>query len=131
MNFKNQKNRIKFWKNRLFLAIGLVIIIFIAINFFRIYRQNQAVNSEITNLSDQINALEQQNTEQKKLIEYFNSSAYIEEKARNSLGLKKEGEKIVVVNNQNANQPALAQNDAEQTPIAASNPAKWWHYFFK
>ena len=64
------------------------------------------------------------------MVDYFNSTAYIEEKARVDLGLKKEGEKVVVIADSAKNK--LAQNKTEAAAEKPkTNPQKWWQYFFE
>jgi len=135
MIFGNEKKSNKPWKNVIFLVIGVVILVTAIFNFASGFVKNRQVNNEITNLNEQITNLGQENSQQKKLIEYFNSDAYVEEKARANLGLKKQGEKVVIVNN-NSNQNNNASdstniNDNSNLTKIQSNPGKWWHYFFK
>ncbi|MFA6410576.1 MAG: septum formation initiator family protein [Candidatus Buchananbacteria bacterium] len=106
-----------------------MILVVISINLFNTWQKNQQINQEINGLTQEIENLEKSNLEAKRLIEYFNSDAYIEEKARIDLGLQKAGEKVVVVPNTTSN----AKNSEKSTekPKDYSNPQKWWQYFFK
>jgi len=121
------------WKNKLFFLIGIIILVLAAISLAKSFTQSHQVNQEISGLEEEIVTLEQGNLGLEKLIEYFNSDAYIEEKARLDLGLKKEGEKLVIVSDQNTKQKNNSENlaeDEEKLDQNASNPKKWWHYFF-
>jgi len=121
------------WRNKLFFLIGIIILVLVVINLAKSWTQTHQINQEIAGLEEEIVNLEQNNLGLKQLIEYFNSDAYIEEKARLDLGLKKEGEKLVIVADQNTeqkdNQKNLSEDEAEQKQNN-SNPKKWWHYFF-
>lgn len=129
---KKTKNK---WKKRLFLSLLLIILIFLSINLFKTWQKNNQVNQEIAALEQEINNLEQGNLKMKELIEYFNSNAYIEEKARVDLGLQKQGEKVVIVNNnlngdlQNLN-ISQDENEGKNEKKELNNPQKWLKYFF-
>jgi cell division protein FtsB len=131
MNLGQGKKQSRSLKNVIFLIIGSVILFFALINFIRSFQQNHQINQEIANLNSQINSLQQENAEQKRMIEYFNSSAYIEDRARSSLGLKREGENVVVTNNPTADLPGEKNIQPTAATSKLSNLQKWWHYFFK
>lgn len=121
------------WRSKLFLLLLIIALIIIAVSLANNWRSAQNVNNEIVQLQNEIQNLEQENYQFKELIDYFNSTAYIEEKARLDLGLKKEGEKVVVVTD---NVPEQSQKSSENSnnTIAGQpegNPGKWWEYFFK
>ena len=127
---KGQKNKKKFFI-RFFPLIGGVILIFILINFFSGWQKRQTIDQDISGMQNEIINLQEGNTKLKKLIEYFNSTAYIEEKARLDLGLKKAGENVVLVDQQNQDLN-LAANGAIDSGENQNiiNPIKWWRYFF-
>jgi|SRR3989344_3562466 len=121
------------WKNRILFLFGFIVLVFISFNLFQSLQINSEVNQEIALLEEDIQILEKDRLELKELIEYFNSTAYIEEKARVDLGLKKEGEKVVIVTNEIKNSAAgsLASIDGTAGKKGPStNPQKWLKYFF-
>ena len=123
------------WKNKLALIAGLVILIFILVSIFTAWQKSSKINQEIASLETEIQDIEKNNLETTKLIEYFNSDVYIEEKARVDLGLKKEGEKVVVIPELLKQEMAELEN-AEKTKLSLniqpkSNPTKWWQHFFQ
>jgi len=124
-----QKNKIS-WKSGFFFSLGIIVLIFIIINLAKSGQKSQKINQEIVGLEQEIKNIEKNNLDLKELIEYFNSTAYIEEKARIDLGLKKEGEKVVVISD-------FAQGETPKSKISngeekeLSNPQKWWRYLFK
>ena len=128
MALGNGKNYRPHWKNKLYLLIGIVILIFFVINFVRAWSQNSKVNNEISGLRQEIVSLEQENSKYAELIKYFNSNAYIEERARIDLGLKKTGEKVVLIPSVDQAAPPAENSSAE---TQASNPQKWLKRFFK
>ena len=132
MMIKNQNKTKANWKNKFILLFLIIILVFTAVNLAGNWQKNRQVNQEITGLEQEIGELEKNNLELKELIQYFNSTAYIEEKARLDLGLKKEGEKVVIASGQ-ANQvaqPSDPSPQAEEKKTTLSNLEKWWQYFF-
>ena len=132
MMIKDQNKTKANWKNRFIILFLIIILIFAAVNLAGNWQKNRQVNQEITGLEQEIGELEKNNLELKELIQYFNSTAYIEEKARLDLGLKKEGEKVVIASGQ-ANQvaqPSDPSPQAEEKKTTLSNLEKWWQYFF-
>lgn len=114
------------------LIAGTLFVVFIVaitrevINSRGVARQVRRLESEV--------AIEQRRQEQlQDLIDYLNSPTFREQEARLKLGLKKEGEQVVVVPPSNA----VATNDGS-TPadgdsaasVSVSHPQAWWRYFF-
>ena len=117
-------------KSWLFFLAAIIIFLSLAINFYQTWQRRQGVRAEIETLKKEIINLEQNKIELSELIDYLNSTAYIEKKARTDLGLKKIGEKTVII--PNLNQPITPQQlEADQKSSDLSNPIKWWHYFLK
>lgn len=91
------------------------------------------VRKQISGLEVEIAQLEQQNSELSDLMDYFQSSSYLEKEAREKLGLKTNGENVVIIpqtsnnlNNVDNQETASAQTTSSQV----SNPIKWKQYFF-
>lgn len=118
-------------KTKLIFVGSLAILIIIAVGLTQSWQKNSEVNHEITSLQTNIHNLEKNNLELKELVEYFNSDAYIEEKARIDLGLKKAEEKVVIVSAEREQSQSAAQVELSSSDTTSlSNPQKWWHYFF-
>ena len=122
--FINKQSR---WRRWIISTLVTVILLVIVINFIRNWRTGRSINSEISDLQNTADTLEQENVQFRQLIEYFNSTAYVEERARIDLGLKKRGEKVVIVPGQTSSPTPVA---ADQE-IKKSNPQKWLDYLFK
>jgi len=120
-----------FWKK--FLAkqgvisvLALLVLGFILWPLLKNYSQQQALNEEIKKVQTEIAKYEDKNSDLKTMISYLESDQAIEEKARINLGLKKEGEKVIVISD-----PQKVQEVVETNNITnLSNPQKWWRYFF-
>jgi cell division protein FtsL len=126
--FSNQKNN--FIQSPKIFVILLVVLLFSAFWFLKSWQDNKKVNQEIENLEREMSILEKDTIEMEELIAYFNSQAFIEEKAREDLGLKNPGENVIVLVNQDeTNQPKIEDVKSEENK--ESNFIKWWRYFFK
>ncbi len=123
---------IKKWLNsKLTLFFGILILLFIGVNFLRSWAKSQEINQEIKKMQTEISTLEKNNLELAELINYLNSTAYLEEKAREDLGLKKEGEKIVIVSETGQKTDGSLNGLTQaQTGNNLSNLGQWWQYFF-
>ncbi|OGY44106.1 MAG: hypothetical protein A3J62_03825 [Candidatus Buchananbacteria bacterium RIFCSPHIGHO2_02_FULL_38_8] len=123
----------KILSSKLTLLLGIIILGLIAVSFIKSWNRSREVNQEVKGLEQKIQTLQKDNLELSELIKYLNSTAYIEEKARTDLGLKKEGEKTVIIpelNIDNLNSNLDSKNQLEQKSDLIPNPKKWWHYFF-
>jgi cell division protein FtsB len=135
--FYKKKSRFfqKFFNKQILLSIlGLIVIAVIAVSLGKNISKKYKINSEISNLAKEIVDIEKKNLEIERLIEYFNSDQFLEEKARLSLGMKKNGEEAVLIKGIN-NEGLIEVNDdqkilsAEKTVL--SNPQKWFFNFIK
>jgi len=118
-------------KTKLIFITSLIILLIIGFGLTKSWQRDSEVNQEITGLNSSIRDLEKDNLELKELVEYFNSDAYIEEKARIDLGLKKAEEKVVIVSNQReGGVNNVEENFSRINTNNLSNPEKWWLYFF-
>lgn len=118
-------------KTKLIFITGIIVLLIIGVGLAGSWQRNSEVNQEIYGLENNITDLKKDNLGLKELVEYFNSDAYIEEKARIDLGLRKPNEKVVVVSQQRERSiidSNLQANKAKQAQL--SNPQKWWQYFF-
>lgn len=112
--------------SKFFLVFCLFILIIIGFGLANGTVKKYKVNSEIKDLQAEISRLEKQNQEFGQLVEYLNSDIFIEQEAKLKLGLKKEGENLVVI----PQQSLPAQTEDQKNNEKSSNPVKWWSYFF-
>lgn len=104
-------------------------VIFLAVLFYLAEGtiKSNRVNSEINDLQGEIGHLEKQNQDLSQLIDYLKSDTFIEQEAKLKMGLKKPGENLVVM-------PQNENPEAQNTSLLEANktnPSKWWSYFFK
>lgn len=118
-----------------FFAIGLIILILFTLTLGKRILERHKINQEIKELKQEIEKLENRNGELLKLIEYLNTSSYIEEAARIKLGLQKPGESVVIVPkeffSENKANGDLVSSGIDEQAKEESNVVKWWKYFFK
>jgi len=109
------------------LILGALVLI--SVPAIRNYTQERAINLEINEARAEIDRYASKNKELNDVIGYLESDQAVEEKARLNLGLKKQGEKVVViVDRPQVSENSLAQANSSQSEL--SNPHKWLNYFF-
>lgn len=141
---KNKKNKFeKIFFNQLFLAIiGLTAIVLISFPFAKNAIKQYRINKEISDFKQEIADLQNKNADLKNFVSYLESDQFAEEQARLNLNLKKSGEELTIIKN-DANGSALTSATPgnpifnipgykkEELKQEASNPEKWFSYFFK
>lgn len=112
----------------IFATIGIIVI---GISLTKQIIRKVEISRQISSLESEINGLEQQNAELNTAIEYFNSSSFQEKEARKKLGLKEEGETVVMLPNTDALRDVdeVTSIETEQA-VETSNSIKWKNYFF-
>lgn len=119
----------RFFGSRLFLMVGFVLAILVALGYARAYYQDYKIKQEIKLLQEEVKSLEKKKLESMEILKYVTSDAFVEEKARTDLNMKKPGEHAVVVKGQDTDEVVKLQDDSEEKEF--SNPQKWWEYFTK
>ncbi|MEA2007265.1 MAG: septum formation initiator family protein [Patescibacteria group bacterium] len=98
----------------------------------KVYRQNQ-INTEIMKLQTEITNLNQENQDLNELIGYLQTDEFREKEAKDKLNLIKEGERLVLVKeNEMQIEQMNKENAQKQAEIVVhhENYYWWWHYFF-
>lgn len=135
MFMQKKKNVLsKLFFSKLFFLLSVISILFLVGVFLNGYNENRATNQNLESLKKEIEDLEKDNQEFSRLIEYFNSSSFVEKEAREKLGLKKDGEKVVAVLENNdykkdGNNQIVEKNIENKKSIFL--PKLWKDYFFK
>lgn len=95
------------------------------------------VRLQVQRLQGQVAAEQHRQQQLQDVIDYLGSPTFREQEARLKLGLKKEGEQVLVVPTTNTpltnettstNSSSTSTETSSSTP--ASHPTQWWHYFF-
>jgi len=135
MTKKNQNNKFSLRaKWSLFLIANLAILLVIGISTVRESYRAWTIDMEIGTLKNQINSLQNQKTELRKLTKKIKDNQYLEKQARAKLNLQKPSEHVIVLEGINMASTSWVVNiDKHSTKnnnnIALSNPKKWWLYF--
>ena len=118
----------KFFSSRFFFLLLLGIAMFVATGLIRASYQHYQLRQEISSLEAEIQALSKKKLESMELLSYVMSPAFAEERARVELNLKEPGEHVAVIRDTGERN---ATEEVESTAgQEASNPIKWWYYFF-
>ena len=124
----------KFFTGQIFLTLVFLFILFLIVKpMITNIRQKQRINKEIKSLKMEIDRAEAKNSDFQKILNYLQSDEFVEEQARLNMGLKREGEKVLVVKTKHEKEP-VAQ--PPQMPEAVdkiklvNNLNKWINYFF-
>jgi cell division protein FtsB len=128
-----------------FFVLFLLILVALSVPLVKNINNRNKINAEIASLEAEISLTQNKNGELNKLISYLESDQYIEEQARTNMGLKKEGEEVVVLKGLGSTNKKVQANNstANDSPFTVpgleknkdngvlSNPEKWLKYFSK
>lgn len=118
----------KFFSARLFVIALFVLAGFISLGVARAYYQEYQLQAEIDRLEEEIRGVEQKRLASLDLLAYVLSPAFVEEKARLELNMKRPGERVVVVAGAQSASGGAGEGRAEIRQ-EIPNPLKWWYYF--
>ncbi|MFA6271994.1 MAG: septum formation initiator family protein [Patescibacteria group bacterium] len=128
---KNKLNR--FLPSRLFLIIGVTVLVFFSVSLGKEVIRRYEVNKDIQALEREVAEMEKQNAELTDLIQYLNTNSFKEKEARTKLGMAKAGEKVVVIPDVKVEDENTTESEAVGAPDNVeelSNPERWFAYFF-
>jgi len=115
----------KGFKSKVYKVGGVLLFIYLAYAVFKIGYQNWQFNNIAKQLHQEISILETENNNLKNKILYYQTDAYKERVARERLGYKKPGEEVLAII------PSKEAEEKKEEPTPeASNPKKWWDFFF-
>lgn len=110
----------------------LLVIFYILFNLGRSIFQNYRVNEKINSIDTDIADLENQNQLLKNQNLYFQTDTYKEIEARKKLGLKSEGETVIIMpdnkDSQDDNSNIISNKSNSKNPEFSPNYTKWYHY---
>ncbi len=120
--------------SKILLGISILILVFFSFNLINEIINRRDLQNDISVLEDEINQLNNKNQELSSLIGYFESLDFVEEEARTKLNLRKPGEKIIIVNEEENIEETEKLFDTSllttDNIIHLTNPERWWNYFF-
>ncbi|HMB65414.1 MAG TPA: septum formation initiator family protein, partial [Patescibacteria group bacterium] len=100
MSSKRKKGNplFRFFFNPKFLAlVAIVALVWLSFPLREKLQGKKEIDKEIQNLKQEISELENKNQDLEELTKYLQSDQFVEEQARMNLGLKKKGEEVVVI----------------------------------
>jgi cell division protein FtsB len=110
-------------KSKIFFILIIILFLFSSLELLNEIGRRNKISNEIKKQKQQIEKLEQENTDLSSLIQYYNTNSYVESEARKKLNLSKSGESLVVIEN------TTKATTSDQQIV--SNPQRWWNYFLK
>jgi cell division protein FtsB len=125
---------------RIILLFLLILPVLIIIGLTGELVNRHKVSDKISALEQQMSQTQSENLEINTLVSNWESGSQLEKEARSKLGMKKEGERVVLITKDSSSAPLLPPapldpdvlNPAKkQDNNPAGNPLKWWQYFFK
>ena len=127
-------------KWRFLSIVNVLLILFLSIALGREIVRSQDIQKDIDALQAEADELATKNLAMKEFRTAMQTESFIEREARLKLGMKKPGEKVVIVKEaqeideteevvENPDDPLGLVIDSESAPQLA-NTTKWWYYFF-
>jgi cell division protein FtsB len=124
------------FRSRWVVFVCAAVCFLVTVSFAKELLRSYRINQEIEELHAAIDDLQHHNQKTSSFVEYLKTDAYFQEQARLKLGLKEQGEKVVVLTPSDAPPNATAPrsplfNDVlsdNQRP--GGNPNHWLVYFF-
>lgn len=140
-----QRKKEKFFNKILFnqitvSVVGLMVIAIISIPLAKNVSKQYNINKEVNELEAEIGTLETKNKELDSLLGYLASDEFVEEQARLNLGLRKEGEEMIIVKDRDGvniaeDEKKLAYNirglNIKNKKKVIGNFSNWWNFFLK
>ena len=120
----------KILSSRVFLFVVTLALIAVAVNLGRESYRKYQLTQEIDRLKIEIERLEGKNDQLANLMEYLKEEPYLEKEARLKLNLKKPGEKVIILSDQEQKEQEEVVNDVPEATKEDGNHWKWWEYFF-
>jgi cell division protein FtsB len=115
--------------SKLYLLIGIFLIVVMSFFVAKEFMNKRGVDSEITNLKGEIQKLEGSNVDLQKLVQYLGSDDYVKQEAKLKFGYREAGEQVVVISNQNVDRKKFLAAVEKSEPVL-SNPEKWLQFLF-
>ncbi len=138
---ERRKERVfKILTSRYFFVGAILVLFLLSLGVVKKMARDYTIDAEIDRLKAEMQGLEKTNNEFSDAVEYLQSDRFIEDEAREKLGMRKSGESVIVITNEKEETRSGEEHreflkvagaesvSFEQTP---SNPELWWRYFFK
>ncbi len=127
------KNKQKSVKLQKVLLLFLFIIVLLAIlGIIREYGRKIELDRDLSKLEQEIKEEEVKKEQFLSSLDLYQSDFYLEEMARTKFNLKKNGEIVVVISeNEKVIEESLNNKEkSEKSSLVKNNLGIWWNYFF-
>lgn len=121
----------------LFLA-GLATIAGITFSIYKETKKKKEVQAVITELQDEAERLDKENSGLMEKIAYLGSDDYKKREAKDKLNLQDKGEEVVIIKPNTVRDSKDQKEEGERSDSQVvsdqaeqPNPEKWWDYFFE
>ncbi|HPT29887.1 MAG TPA: septum formation initiator family protein [bacterium] len=130
---KKQDNQVKtsyqkWMKSGWLTFFGVLVLLLIVWPLWSNLSQEKALERDIKSAEEEIKQYESENQELQELINYLDSDQAVETTAKMNLGMKKEGEKVIVIQEAPT---AVAAGEENADTDSRHNLARWYKYFFR
>jgi len=120
----------KFTSSKFFIILLILILIGVITALGKEGYRKYQLDREIADLKKEISSLEEENKEISELLNYFESSEFLEKQARLKLNLLKQGEKLIIIRPEKKEVLSSSSVKENKTKKDISNIKKWWDYLF-
>ncbi|MBI5794247.1 septum formation initiator family protein [Candidatus Uhrbacteria bacterium] len=133
-------------RSRYLMVVNVLVILFLGMSLGRETVRSRAIDAQIADLQARADNLTKDNQAMLELQTAMQTESFIEREARLKLGLKKPGETVVVLRDDEQDQAQGEETDptdplhyvidpstgnpADGMQTDIGNPLKWWYYFF-
>ncbi len=114
------------------IVAGTLVVVFL-VAIVREFINGHQVRQQVQRLQAQVAVAKNHQHQLQDLIDYLGSPTFQEREARLQLGLKKNGERVIVVPPSTTSGNGAVSSTGSGSPdlpADASRPARWWAYFF-
>jgi len=113
----------------LLVCAAVLTVTYVSFTTWRYVAHNYRLHEEETQLRRDIAELNREHAQLVAVRDYLKSDEYVEYVARNTLGLVRPGETLVIVSG-SAPTPAPAEPEGTPTPAGAATSEPWWRELF-
>jgi cell division protein FtsB len=129
----------KILSSKIALVLAICLVGYLSFSLSDKIAQKKESGARVAGIKMEIEELTQKEVELLKLQSYYNSEDFLHKEARRILGYQKPGEEVYVLIPQKGKIEQVEEKEEfklieKQEKInlsAASNPVKWWHFFFE
>jgi len=118
-----------FKRKRVFFLANVVVVFFLLVAFGREYVGNIQIQHEIKQLEEERAMLEQDQLNTLSLLEDLSSEFYLEQEARTKHGLGREGETLIVMQDETHPEGDVLGTNLDRLQFVP-NYERWFYFFF-